>query len=92
MPDKQTLINACTLTNRILGLLTPPVIGQHLMAAGLGSEVDTGIYARRRDKMAAVLDGAGIEYIMPKGAFYFFPKAPGGDDQAFVKSLVDELI
>lgn len=92
MPDKQTLINACTLTNRILGFVNPPVIGQHLMAAGLGSEVDTGIYARRRDKMAAVLDGAGIEYIMPKGAFYFFPKAPGGDDQAFVKSLVDELI
>ena len=92
MPDKQTLMGACTLTNRILGFVNPPVIGQHLMVAGLGSEVDTSIYARRRNKMAAVLDGAGIEYLMPKGAFYFFPKAPGGDDQAFVKSLVDELI
>ena len=53
-----------------------------------GAELVTDV----RNKMAAVLDGAGIEYLMPKGAFYFFPKAPGGDDQAFVKSLVDELI
>ena len=29
---------------------------------------------------------------MPKGAFYFFPKAPGGDDVAFVNKLLDERI
>jgi aspartate aminotransferase len=29
---------------------------------------------------------------MPKGAFYFFPQAPGGDDVAFVARLRDQRI
>jgi aspartate aminotransferase len=29
---------------------------------------------------------------MPKGAFYFFPKAPGGDDAKFVDALLEERI
>jgi aspartate aminotransferase len=29
---------------------------------------------------------------MPKGAFYFFPKAPGGDDKAFVERLSGHLV
>ena len=42
--------------------------------------------------MAKVLRDAGVEFCMPKGAFYFFPKAPGGDDLAFVDALQEELI
>ena len=95
LPNLETLLNACILTNRILGFVNPPVIGQYLMAAALGSQVDVSIYDARRKAMAAVLDNAGIEYQMPKGAFYFFPKVPAGangDDKAFVARLVDELI
>ena len=29
---------------------------------------------------------------MPEGAFYFFPKAPGGDDVKFVDALLKEKI
>jgi aspartate aminotransferase len=29
---------------------------------------------------------------MPRGAFYFFPEAPGGDDLAFANALQEELI
>ena len=29
---------------------------------------------------------------MPRGAFYFFPKASGGDDLKFVDALQKELI
>ena len=29
---------------------------------------------------------------MPKGTFYFFPKAPGGDDLAFVERLKEQLV
>ncbi|HEY6098265.1 MAG TPA: aminotransferase class I/II-fold pyridoxal phosphate-dependent enzyme [Anaeromyxobacter sp.] len=50
------------------------------------------MYDRRRKAMAAALTGAGIEFCLPKGAFYFFPKAPGGDDQAFVNHLLQENI
>lgn len=54
--------------------------------------MDVNIYARRREMMGNVLSDAGYEFQMPKGAFYFFPKAPGGDDVAFVNKLLDERI
>ena len=78
--------------NRILGFVNPPVVGQHIMAAALGSQVDVEIYARRRQAMAEVLTDAGYSFQMPAGAFYFFPQAPGGDDVAFVNRLVEERV
>ncbi len=42
--------------------------------------------------MAAALRAAGIEFAMPKGAFYFFPEAPGGDDRRFVDLLLEENV
>ncbi len=86
------LMGALTLCNRILGYVNPPVVGQHIMAAALGSQVDVGIYKSRRDAMAEVLSEAGYEYQMPQGAFYFFPKAPGGDDVAFVQRLLEQKV
>ena len=92
MPDGDTLVSAVTLTNRTLGFVNAPVIGQRLATALLEETVDLEIYDRRRKLMAKVLLDAGIEFVMPRGAFYFFPKAPGGDDIAFVDALQDELI
>ena len=64
------------------------------MAAALGTSTDDAlaIYARRRDMLAEILDEAGYEFMLPKGTFYFFPKAPGGDDLAFVERLKEHLI
>ncbi len=92
MPGGDTLVSAVTLTNRTLGFVNAPVIGQRLATALLDETVDLDIYDRRRKLMAKVLSDAGIEFVMPRGAFYFFPKAPGGDDIAFVDALQDELI
>jgi aspartate aminotransferase len=92
MPDVQVLMDALTMTNRTLGFVNAPVIGQQLVEALVDATVDVGIYDRRRKAMAAALTGAGIEFYLPKGAFYFFPKAPGGDDQAFVNLLLQENI
>ena len=92
MPDGETLVNAVTLTNRTLGFVNAPVIGQRLAAQLLDQTVDLEIYDRRRRLMAKVLTEAGVEFVMPKGAFYFFPKAPGGDDLKFVDALQKELI
>ena len=92
MPDGNTLVNAITLTNRTLGFVNSPVIGQRLAANLLDQTVDLEIYDRRRRLMAKVLQDAGVEFCMPRGAFYFFPKAPGGDDLAFVDALQEELI
>lgn len=90
--DGGALVSTLILVNRTLGYVNAPVIGQRLAAAICNETVDLGIYKRRRDLMADVLTGAGVEYEMPKGAFYFFPKAPGGDDAKFVDALLAERI
>ena len=92
MEGRETLMNGLLLSNRILGFVNPPVVGQHLMKAALGSQVDAGIYLQRRNAMAEVLSEAGYEFLMPKGAFYFFPQAPGGDDVAFCYTLMQQLV
>lgn len=90
--ERELLAASLIMTNRILGFVNPPVIGQHIMAKALNTPVDAGIYAARRNTMAKVLREAGYEFSMPRGAFYFFPKAPGGDDVAFVQRLLKEKV
>jgi aspartate aminotransferase len=87
------LLDGMILANRILGFVNAPVIGQRLVRAALSAGVDTAVYERRRGVMARILDEHGIEYAMPKGAFYFFPKVPGGrSDVEFVGLLMEEKI
>ena len=92
MPGQSTLMSAVTLTNRTLGFVNAPVIGQRLAASLLDQTVDLEVYDRRRRLMAKVLADAGVEFEMPKGAFYFFAKSPVADDLAFVDALVKERI
>lgn len=92
LAQKDELIAGLTLANRILGFVNPPVIGQRILEKVLGENVDISIYAGRRKAMAEVLKNTDYEFQMPAGAFYFFPKAPGGDDVAFVRELVKEKI
>ena len=92
MPDQASLIAAVTLTNRTLGFVNAPVIGQRLAAALVDETVDLDVYDRRRKLMAKVLSEAGIEFEMPKGAFYFFAKSPVEDDAVFVDALLKERI
>lgn len=93
MPEVDRLVAGVIMTNRILGFVNAPALGQKLMAAALGSGVDVNIYRERRDAMARVLDAAGIRYHLPQGAFYFFPQAPNGnDDKAFVDLLLKNRV
>ena len=92
MPDQAALVAAVTLTNRTLGFVNAPVIGQRLAAALVNETVDLDVYDRRRKLMAKVLTDAGVEFAMPKGAFYFFAKSPVDDDAQFVDALLNERI
>lgn len=92
LQERGRLMAALNLTNRILGFVNPPVVGQHLMRAALGAQVDVDIYGARRNAMNEVLTQAGYVFQKPAGAFYFFPKAPGGDDVAFVGRLQEQRI
>jgi len=86
------LVAGMILANRILGFVNAPALVQRAAAKLTGVSVDVTRYARRRDLMARVLTEAGYEFVMPRGAFYFFPQAPGGDDLALVARLKEENI
>ncbi len=92
MPGKDELMNGLVFTNRTLGFVNAPAIGQKLMARALGSQVDVSVYEGRRNAMAEVLGDAGYAFTSPKGAFYFFPEAPGKDDVKFTAVLQEEKI
>ena len=93
MPGADLLLNGLILSNRILGFVNAPIIGQRIIREAINAGVDVSIYDRRRKAMAAILDAVGIKYTMPQGAFYFFPKAPKNmDDKEFVDLLMSENI
>ena len=90
--DKQQLIGAMTLANRILGFVNAPALMQRVVAELQGVTVDSTIYTRRRELFCRVLSEAGYEFVPPKGAFYLFPKSPLADDTRFVGLLAEQKI
>ncbi len=88
----ETLAAALTMSNRTLGYVNAPILGQKLANALLDERVDLSVYDARRRAMAEVLSAAGLRFSMPRGAFYFFPEVPGGDDVAFCGRLMEQGI
>ncbi|MBM4001987.1 MAG: aminotransferase class I/II-fold pyridoxal phosphate-dependent enzyme [Planctomycetes bacterium] len=46
-------------------------------------------YRRKRDRICAGLEGV-YEFVRPGGAFYLFPRAPGGNGTEFVTRALDQ--
>jgi len=78
--------------NRILGFVNAPALAQQILMECMEAQVDLEIYRGRRDAMASVFTEAGIEFTLPRGAFYFFPKSPVADDRRFVQALQEERV
>lgn len=85
--DLNMVAGGLALSNRILGYVNAPAVLQRTVADLNDAAVATDIYAGRRKLLLEALDGVGIEYVKPSGAFYVFAKAPGGDDIEFVNYL-----
>jgi aspartate aminotransferase len=85
--EKNGLLAAMTLANRILGFVNAPALMQRVVAELQGVTVDTSIYARRRRTFCDILTAAGFAFTPPKGAFYIFPQTPIADDVQFVAHL-----
>jgi aspartate aminotransferase len=86
------LEGALVLANRILGFVNAPALMQRLVASLTDVTLDITPYARRRELFCDILGQAGYKFLRPKGAFYLFPQAPGGDDLSFVEALKEEDI
>jgi aspartate aminotransferase len=90
--DAKRLVDAIILATRILGYVNAPALMQRTVAKIQGLSVDIEIYRRKRDLFCDALRSMGYQFATPQGAFYIFPRAPGGDDLAFVRALQEELV
>ena len=90
--NRAELAAGLIMSNRILGFVNAPAIGQQILLNCLDCGIDLEIYRRRRDAMAEVLTNAGLEFTLPRGAFYFFVKSPCADEQKLVDALFNEQI
>ena len=90
--EAKKLVDGIILCTRILGYVNAPALMQRVICSLQGVSVDVEIYRRKRDMFCSALSGMGYQFAVPEGAFYIFPKAPGGDDVLFVRALQDELV
>ncbi len=90
--DAAALIDGAVVCTRILGYVNAPALMQKAAAACLGVTADMAAYRRKRDLLCPALKRIGYDLVEPAGTFYAFPKAPGGDDLAFVEALQKQLV
>jgi aspartate aminotransferase len=74
--DKALLVAGLVASNRVLGFVNAPALMQRAVTASWRAKADVSRYARRRDMLSSVLEGAGIRFARPEGAFYLFCEAP----------------
>ncbi|MDR0403206.1 MAG: pyridoxal phosphate-dependent aminotransferase [Treponema sp.] len=101
--EGEELVAALIYATRVLGFVNAPALMQRIVARLTGERVAVGTYEKRREAFMNVLDGAGIEYRKPEGAFYLFCKVPrraggnaaggaaGGDDSGNDRAFSDCL-
>jgi len=90
--EKDMIMEALVLCNRILGFVNAPALMQRLIPFLLEDSVDVMLYQRKRDILCRGLEEGGYTFTMPEGTFYLFPKTPIPDDVEFVGSLREENI
>lgn len=89
--DTDLFLSSLAMCNRLLGFVNAPAFLQHVIARAVDAVPDISHYERKRARLLAALDMAGIETVRPEGTFYLFPKTPG-DEAAFVQRLKDRLL
>jgi aspartate aminotransferase len=87
MKNWTRMAEAIAFTNRTLGFVNAPALMQRLITDLQTVTIDLDWYRRKRDLLYKELTRMGYEVPYPGGAFYIFPKAPGGDDIAFINKL-----
>lgn len=90
LPQSESLFQACTFTNRILGFINAPAIWQLAVAEAPGAGPDVETYRDKRNLICEGLAKAGYEVRKPQGAFYLFLKTPIPDDMEFTQMLQKE--
>ncbi|NBW87458.1 MAG: pyridoxal phosphate-dependent aminotransferase [Planctomycetia bacterium] len=84
------IIDACTMMQQYTFVCAPQV-GQWAALAALDAPMDAPLAEcrRKRDALMAGLRGH-YDFVPPGGAFYLYPRAPGGSGQAFAARAAAE--
>jgi aspartate aminotransferase len=86
------LANALNFTVRTLGFVNAPAAMQWIVHRLLDVTIDVEWYRKKRDRLVSALGEMGFEIPPAEGTFYIFPKAPGGDDVAFVDRAMEDKV
>ena len=84
------IIDACTMLQQYTFVCAPHV-GQWAALAALDAAMDRPLAEcrRKRDTLMAGLRDC-YDFVQPGGAFYLYPKAPGGSGKAFAARAAEE--
>lgn len=85
MDDSQNMIEAITISNRIIGCVNAPSLMQKVVAECLDESINVEEYKKNRDLLYEIVTNSGFECVKPQGAFYLFVKTPIKDDKEFCK-------
>lgn len=83
LDDADSIINASSVANRILGFVNAPSLMQLAVAKCLDAQTDVSYYNRNRETLYNALIEYGFKCIKPQGAFYLFVKSPIEDEKEF---------
>lgn len=77
------MIEAITISNRIIGCVNAPSLIQRVIPYCLNSKTDIKEYDENRKLLYKIVTDCGFECIKPQGAFYLFVKSPISDEKEF---------
>ena len=86
------IIDGLIFSTRILGFINAAAVMQLAVGELLHATVKVNYYETKRDYIYKKLTEAGYEVMKPEGTFYIFPKAPGGDDIAFIQKAKEKRV
>ncbi len=92
MNEVKKVIDGLIFSTRILGFINATAVMQLTVGELLHATIKVNYYETKRDFIYKNLIRAGYEVVKPEGTFYIFPKAPGGDDLAFIQRAKEKRV
>lgn len=82
------LADAFAYSSRVMGFVNAPSFMQKVVENVVAEPIDIDFLVNKRTRIAKILTDAGLQVVMPDGAFYFFLPVPGtNDDRKFCRFM-----